>query len=235
MTDEFRPRRSVLYLPGANARAIEKARGLAADTVIIDLEDAVAPDAKDSARTAAVAALTSRFWQHGLSATALDDLAAATAMNRPSLYAAFGDKAGMFATALTAYRDMAAVRLGAALATPGPVATALEAAFAEALAVYGAGEDCPRGCFAMTTLPAEAGKDPRWRDALAGMITLTDVAFADRLRAAVAAGELPASTDCTVAGQLLASLLHSIALRARSGAARDDLLALARAGIASAL
>ena len=46
----IRPRRSVLYMPGSNARAIEKAKSLAADTVILDLEDAVAPDAKDLAR-----------------------------------------------------------------------------------------------------------------------------------------------------------------------------------------
>ncbi|MBP8072363.1 MAG: CoA ester lyase [Brevundimonas sp.] len=49
--------RSVLYLPASNARAIEKARGLNADAVILDLEDAVAPDAKTEARQAAVAAL----------------------------------------------------------------------------------------------------------------------------------------------------------------------------------
>ncbi|MFN3930273.1 MAG: HpcH/HpaI aldolase/citrate lyase family protein [Brevundimonas sp.] len=50
--------RSVLYLPASNPRAIEKARGLDADAVILDLEDAVAPDAKAEARQAAVAALT---------------------------------------------------------------------------------------------------------------------------------------------------------------------------------
>ncbi|MFJ6024839.1 HpcH/HpaI aldolase/citrate lyase family protein [Brevundimonas sp. NPDC092305] len=49
--------RSVLYLPASNARAIEKARGLACDAVILDLEDAVAPDAKADARAAAVEAL----------------------------------------------------------------------------------------------------------------------------------------------------------------------------------
>lgn len=45
-----RPRRSVLYMPGSNARAIEKAKTLPVDGVIIDLEDAVAPDAKETAR-----------------------------------------------------------------------------------------------------------------------------------------------------------------------------------------
>jgi citrate lyase subunit beta/citryl-CoA lyase len=46
----IRPRRSVLYMPGSNARALEKARTLAADGLILDLEDAVAPDAKETAR-----------------------------------------------------------------------------------------------------------------------------------------------------------------------------------------
>ncbi|GEO82560.1 HpcH/HpaI aldolase/citrate lyase family protein [Pararhodospirillum oryzae] len=51
-----RPRRSVLYMPGSNARALEKARSLAADGLILDLEDATAPDAKESARAAVCAA-----------------------------------------------------------------------------------------------------------------------------------------------------------------------------------
>ena len=53
----IRPRRSVLYMPASNARAIEKARALPCDAVILDLEDAVAPDAKDAARAQAVAAI----------------------------------------------------------------------------------------------------------------------------------------------------------------------------------
>lgn len=55
-----RPRRSMLYMPASNARALEKARTLAADALIFDLEDAVAPDAKDAARAAAVAAAATR-------------------------------------------------------------------------------------------------------------------------------------------------------------------------------
>src|SRR5580658_2094344 len=50
MPTDIRPRRSVLYMPGANARALDKARGLAADGLIFDLEDAVLPDAKPGAR-----------------------------------------------------------------------------------------------------------------------------------------------------------------------------------------
>jgi len=53
----IRPRRSVLYMPGSNARAIEKAKTLAADGVILDLEDSVAPDAKEAARKQVVEAV----------------------------------------------------------------------------------------------------------------------------------------------------------------------------------
>ncbi|HRD77344.1 MAG TPA: CoA ester lyase, partial [Hyphomicrobiaceae bacterium] len=54
---EIRPRRSMLYMPGSNARAIEKARSIDADAIILDLEDAVAPEAKVEARGRIVASL----------------------------------------------------------------------------------------------------------------------------------------------------------------------------------
>ena len=59
MSKTVRPRRSVLYMPGANTRALEKARTLPADALIFDLEDAVAPDAKPVARDQACAAVAS--------------------------------------------------------------------------------------------------------------------------------------------------------------------------------
>jgi citrate lyase subunit beta/citryl-CoA lyase len=65
MTDNIlRPRRSVLYMPGANERALEKAKGLDADALILDLEDAVSPDAKVEARERVCAAVTSGEYGH---------------------------------------------------------------------------------------------------------------------------------------------------------------------------
>ncbi|WP_128112534.1 HpcH/HpaI aldolase/citrate lyase family protein [Polynucleobacter necessarius] len=61
MTNTNRPRRSVLYMPGANTRALEKAKTLSADSLILDLEDAVAPDAKSAARENILKALESGF------------------------------------------------------------------------------------------------------------------------------------------------------------------------------
>jgi len=62
MNDDLRPRRSVLYMPAANDRALEKAQTIPADAIIFDLEDAVAPDAKLDARGKAVAAVGSGLY-----------------------------------------------------------------------------------------------------------------------------------------------------------------------------
>jgi citrate lyase subunit beta / citryl-CoA lyase len=65
MSDSLlRPRRSVLYMPGANERALEKAKGIDADALILDLEDAVSPDAKPEARERVCAAVTSGEYGH---------------------------------------------------------------------------------------------------------------------------------------------------------------------------
>jgi len=61
MINTSRPRRSVLYMPGANTRALEKAKTLSADSLILDLEDAVAPDGKAKARENILAALNTGF------------------------------------------------------------------------------------------------------------------------------------------------------------------------------
>lgn len=59
MSDSFTPLRSVLYMPSSNERALEKAKSIPCDALILDLEDAVAPDAKPAAREAACAAAAS--------------------------------------------------------------------------------------------------------------------------------------------------------------------------------
>jgi citrate lyase subunit beta/citryl-CoA lyase len=87
-----RPRRSVLYMPASNPKALEKAKSIPCDAIIFDLEDAVAPDAKPAAREAAVAAVTSGEYGsreltircNGLSTPwGADDVAAASSA-RPS-------------------------------------------------------------------------------------------------------------------------------------------------------
>jgi citrate lyase subunit beta/citryl-CoA lyase len=90
MSQDIRPRRSVLYMPGSNARAMEKARTLACDSIIFDLEDAVAPDQKEEARRLVGEALAAGGYGkrelvvrvNGLDTPwGSDDLEAAVAMN----------------------------------------------------------------------------------------------------------------------------------------------------------
>jgi len=75
MDTNLRPRRSALYLPASNAKALAKARTLPCDIVILDLEDAVAPEMKDEARAAAIAAVNGGGFGHrevAIRANALD-------------------------------------------------------------------------------------------------------------------------------------------------------------------
>ncbi len=73
MPDEYRPRRSCLAVPASSQRFIDSARGLAADEVFLDLEDAVAPAAKEQARRNAIAAVTAGGWQGKLLALRVND------------------------------------------------------------------------------------------------------------------------------------------------------------------
>jgi citrate lyase subunit beta/citryl-CoA lyase len=86
----IRPRRSVLYMPGSNARAMEKARTVPADAVILDLEDAVAPDAKDMARQQVVDAVVARGFGRREIILRVNGLS--TAWGEPDLVAAIAAK-----------------------------------------------------------------------------------------------------------------------------------------------
>jgi citrate lyase subunit beta / citryl-CoA lyase len=73
MADRYRPRRSCLSVPASSERFIAKARDLPVDEMFLDLEDAVAPAAKDDARRNAVAALTSGSWRAGIRGVRIND------------------------------------------------------------------------------------------------------------------------------------------------------------------
>ncbi|WP_084792605.1 CoA ester lyase [Mycobacterium sp. E136] len=73
MENRYRPRRTVLSVPGSSAKMVEKAKMLSADEVFLDLEDAVAPDAKDEARTRVAAALAEPGWAGQLRGVRVND------------------------------------------------------------------------------------------------------------------------------------------------------------------
>lgn len=115
---QARPRRSALYMPASNARALEKAREIDCDVVILDLEDAVAPDAKAEARDNAVAAVRAGGYGprevviriNGLDTEwGADDLAAAAAAGPDAILAPKIDGPGDLAAYAAALPDGAAL------------------------------------------------------------------------------------------------------------------------------
>jgi len=175
------------------------------------------------------------FWTGGYNGTSLDDLSAATGMNRPSLYAAFGDKRQIYLAALGRFAQQMEAAVSTAMADAPTLADALARFYRGALDVYLSGDESARGCFVICTAAVDAPEEPLIRDALQSVLTLIDTKLAARFRRAVEAGELPAATDVDMLGALAAATLHSLAVRARAGTPRAALDALATASIAQLL
>jgi AcrR family transcriptional regulator len=171
------------------------------------------------------------FRQSGFAATSLDDLSAATGMNRPSLYGAFGDKRELYIKSYRRYREQARAATVDIFASEGPVRQQLERIYAVALDIYLSGEDGPRGCFTVMTAGSDAVQDPEIRAIVQDALSELDKAFAFCFRRARQTGELPGSADPAVLAQLASATIHSIAIRARARAPRQDLEALVRGAI----
>jgi TetR/AcrR family transcriptional regulator, copper-responsive repressor len=180
----------------------------------------------------ALAKAAQAFWKHGYAATSLDDLAAATGMNRPSLYAAFGDKRDLYLKTLKRYQRASRDRSLELLADDPPLRVFLHRFYDSALDIYRAGGADARGCFSISTAPAQAVTDPAVRDFLAASIGGTDTFLAGLIAKARAAGEIASSADPQALAQIATATLHTIAVRARVGVPREQLVALADAAIA---
>lgn len=169
------------------------------------------------------------FWSTGYAGASLDSIATAAGMNRPSLYAAFGDKHALYIKALEQYWESAAAAMHDALTHPDlPLADALMGLYEGQLAIYFSGDGQPRGCFAIGTATTEAVEDPQIREVLADRLGRLDADLEARLRVAIDKEELRSDCDPAALAILASSLLHSISIRARAGNSREDLTALAR-------
>lgn len=180
-------------------------------------------------REVALGAIRDVFWDRGFSATSLDDIAAATGMNRPSLYGAFGDKREMYLAALRMFAAESARELQKALDAP-TLREALEAFYVRAIRDYVSG-DAPRGCLVICTAVTDATGDAAIRSALAAILDEVDSVVAVRIAKAQAEGDRCTSGDSKVLARLATGVLHSVAVRARAGARRSELVTLARAAV----
>lgn len=165
------------------------------------------------------------FRKEGFAATSLDDLSAATGMNRPSLYGAFGDKRELFIKSYQRYREDARAAMAGIFRDELPIRQRLARIYAVALDIYLSG-DSPRGCFTVMTAASEAVSDPDIRAMVLEGFAELDKAFAACFRRAKEKGELPASADPAVLAQLASATIHTIAIRARARTPRKELEAI---------
>lgn len=179
---------------------------------------------------ATLAQATLAFWQRGYAATSLDDLSHATGLNRPSLYGAFGDKHALYLLALRLYTEQSNAAIAAALADRS-LRDGLLHVYELALQLYYPPDEAARGCLLIGTAATEAPRDEAIRQQLGDSLRGFNTAFEARLQRAVNEGELPRGTDVAMRAQLASAVLHSMALRARAGDAREELAAFAAASL----
>lgn len=182
---------------------------------------------------AALGRVSEVFWERGFGGCSLDELAAASGLNRPNLSAAFGDKRALYRAALARVADTLSVALGA-LDGPGPLRDRLAAFYKRAIDAYLSG-GAGRGCLIMCTAPAESFTDPDVRALLARVQSELDERLSALFARARAAGEIDPAADPAALGQLATAVLQSLALRARAGTPRPDLDRFTLAALASLL
>ncbi|ARP84455.1 TetR family transcriptional regulator [Bordetella genomosp. 8] len=183
-------------------------------------------------REAALAKAMRLFWTKGYEATSISDLTKALGVGSTSLYAAFGSKDALYAEALryysTTYEDLVLGRFRQA-------ATAREAAFAylwdSAAAMTGADCDLPRGCMVTLGTVGSDGHD-ELGDLMRKARGEAFNALLPRLQRGVAEGELPESLDIAKLARFLQTVQSGMAIRARDGADRAELQAIAEIAMA---
>jgi AcrR family transcriptional regulator len=163
------------------------------------------------------------FWKDGFAATSLDDLSAATGLNRPSLYGAFGDKRALYLQAYGQYRRRANESFAPLFAAREPLPVKLKRILTAALDLYLSGPDGPRGCFTVLSAASDVISDPDLHNLVSAAIDNTDRAFGRLFADARAAGELPTSANPQRLARVAAATIHTLSIRARARIPRAEI------------
>jgi len=179
----------------------------------------------------ALAAAMQAFWRLGYAGTSLEELSEATDMNRPSMYAAFGDKRALYLKTLDSYIETARGTIARILDSKAALAEALTEFLETALASYLPEGEPPRGCYLIATAATESMLDVEVRQRLQSALSSFETLFEQRLRRARTAGELPESADLAALASMVLAVNHTLAFRSRAGVPRAVLAAIIKSSV----
>lgn len=179
----------------------------------------------------ALAQAMSAFWQFGYSATSLEQLSDATDMNRPSMYAAFGDKRALYLKTLDRYTERSKEGIATALDSELSFAEGLQRFYDYALASYLPSGDPARGCYLIGTAVTEAVADEEVRTRLASALREFERMVEARIRQARDDGEIETAADPQALAMITLAVLYTLAIRSRAGEPR----AVLRSVVATAI
>jgi len=171
------------------------------------------------------------FWSIGFAASSLDALSEATQLTRPSLAGAFGDKEALYVATLARYRDASVAALSKILSGSRHFRTELTDVYAKATDVYMASDGAARGCLLIGTASVEAVHRPAIRHVLRESLGTFNAILEQRMRKAIAEGELDSGADAAGLAAVASAVMHSLAVRARAGDSRHALDTLSKAAV----
>lgn len=166
------------------------------------------------------------FWRKGFEGTSLPDLTKAMGINRPSLYAAFGNKEALFRRAIDRYIEGPACGVRAALAEP-TARRVVEKLWREGIGLVTDPRN-PRGCFLVQSALACGDEGSPLRREMARRRAATVAALRRRFEQAVADGDLPSSANPADLARYVATVSHGLAVQAAGGASRGQLQRVAK-------
>jgi AcrR family transcriptional regulator len=171
------------------------------------------------------------FWSAGFAATSLDALSEATQMTRPSLAGAFGDKEALYIATLERYRDASADAIREILSGARRLRTELAELLAKSTDAYLSPMGAARGCLLVGTASVEAVHRPEVRRVLRESLDTFNTILEERLRRAIAEGELDSDADAAGLASVVSAVMHSLAVRARAGESRRALDKLSKSAL----
>jgi AcrR family transcriptional regulator len=168
------------------------------------------------------------FWEKGYEAASLQDLTEAMGINPPSLYAAFGDKEGLFVEAVKRYYTK--VQGACPFADERTARGAVEKLLTE-LATHFTSPDQPRGCLATMAMTTTATTSERVQRILSEEQAKARANLRARIQRGIDEGELPRGTDAATLANLYGAVIAGMSLQAKTGVSRKALLAMVEAAM----